>query len=82
MKLYETNLGTNHIIFGFPWLKEFNPNIDWKQGQIKMFPIKAWELNHTTITTEWAQQQKVQNRGIPEKYLRHAKVFDEKEAQR
>ena len=45
-----------------------------------MFPIKAWELNHTTIATEWVQKREIEDKGIPEKYHRHAKVFNKKEA--
>ena len=31
-QFYITNLGQNELIFGYPWLKEFNPQIDWKEG--------------------------------------------------
>src|SRR5579863_5269135 len=33
-QFYVMNLGWNELIFGYPWLKEFNPQIDWKEGQI------------------------------------------------
>ena len=31
---YITSLGSDHAIFGFPWLKMFNPNVDWGTGQV------------------------------------------------
>jgi hypothetical protein len=29
-----TNLGRDRIIFGYPWLEAFNPNINWKEGKL------------------------------------------------
>jgi hypothetical protein len=29
-----TNLGDPHIIFGYPWLYHFQPQIDWRKGTI------------------------------------------------
>jgi hypothetical protein len=29
---YLTNLGSNRIIIGYPFLAKFNPKIDWKTG--------------------------------------------------
>ena len=31
---YIINLGSNHMIFGFPWLKTFKLNIDWGISQV------------------------------------------------
>jgi hypothetical protein len=48
-QFYITNLGDNCILLGYPWLEEFNPNIDWKVGAIKGLQIKlevtslAWQ---------------------------------------
>ena len=30
-RFYIANLGTDRFILGFPWLYEFNPDIDWRQ---------------------------------------------------
>jgi hypothetical protein len=32
VRLLVAGLGKQKIIFGFPWLNEYNPNIDWKTG--------------------------------------------------
>ena len=33
--LYITGLGKQKMIFGFTWLKEWNPDINWQTGKIK-----------------------------------------------
>ena len=46
---FVTNLGQDHIVLGFPFLKEFNPEINWETGVIlptnKIFatPKYLWE---------------------------------------
>lgn len=34
MRFYLTNLGKDRFILGYPFLWEFNPQIDWKTGQL------------------------------------------------
>jgi hypothetical protein len=34
-RFYITNLGDNHILLGYPWFEEFNPDINWKVGAMK-----------------------------------------------
>ena len=34
MKFLISNLGSNCLILGYPWLREFNPNLDWKEARI------------------------------------------------
>ena len=36
---YVTNLGTNRFILGFPWLYEFNPEINWRQHTANGLPL-------------------------------------------
>ena len=36
VRLLITNLGNQDIIFGLPWFKEHNPQIEWSTGQIKL----------------------------------------------
>ncbi len=73
-RFYETSLGEDRIIFGYPWLRTFNPQIDWERGKVNMPWPKAWaKRRETSIALA---------KFIPEEYQRHSKVFDEKEADR
>ncbi len=74
MRFYETSLGEDCIIFGYPWLRTFNPQIDWEKGRVNMPWPKAWAKKRET-SIALAER-------IPEEYQRHSKVFDEKEADR
>jgi hypothetical protein len=65
-----TNLGDPRIIFGYPWLYHFQPQIDWRQGTIAgpswtLEPIlwqlaQRWgkttpvQIHHTNVAQEWA----------------------------
>jgi len=46
MQFLITNLGENHLILEYPWLREFNPSLDWKQGKIIGSRIQIHTLNH------------------------------------
>ena len=35
-----TNLGKEQMILGLPWLKEYNPKINWATGTIDIDSIK------------------------------------------
>jgi hypothetical protein len=69
-------LGHNHIILGYPWLWEFNPEIDWQEGTLVGEGVRleeigmAWEgykeqqqrikICKTHFAQEWAIQGKDQ----------------------
>ena len=46
-RFYIANLGTDRFILGFPWLYEFNPEIDWRQHTANGLPL---HLRQTTKT--------------------------------
>ncbi len=71
---YETSLGEDRIIFGYPWLRTFNPQINWEKGKVTMPWPKAWAKSKKTSIALTEQ--------IPGEYQQHSKVFDEKEADR
>jgi len=74
MRFYETSLGEDRIIFRYPWLHTFNPQVDWEKGKVEMPWPKAWvEKRRTSIAL--AEQ-------ILQEYQQHSKVFNEKEADR
>jgi len=45
MQFLVSNLGENHLILRYPWLREFNPSLDWKQGKIIGSCIQIHTLN-------------------------------------
>jgi hypothetical protein len=65
-------LGQDRIILGYPWLREFNPEIDWEEGMLVGEGVKleeigmAWEgykqqqmqIRKTHFAQEWAIQAK------------------------
>src|SRR6266478_537139 len=69
---YETSLGGDRIIFGYPWLQTFNPEINWEKGTIAAPQIKAW-VKTQNITIATAER-------ILEEYTRHTNVFNEEKA--
>ena len=34
-RLYVTGLGKQKVILGFPWLRDENPDVDWKTGEME-----------------------------------------------
>jgi hypothetical protein len=41
---YVTNLGQDCIILRYPWLQEFNPDVDWEEGQLIGEEVKLKEI--------------------------------------
>jgi hypothetical protein len=67
-----TNLGNDHLIFRYPWLEEFAPQIDWKNRTILGPPVKltttgrSWkikwaarklQMNKVSISQQWAEKE-------------------------
>src|SRR5258708_5541044 len=48
-EFFITNLGQDRVVLGYPFLRTFNPQIDWEKGelhgarQIKVTPMQIWE---------------------------------------
>jgi gag-polyprotein putative aspartyl protease len=56
-RFYIMDLGDDRILLGYPWLEEFNPDIDWKAGAMKGPQI---ELEVTSLAwRNWQQGQAV-----------------------
>jgi hypothetical protein len=37
-------LGQDCVILGYPWLREFNPEIDWEEGRLVGEEVKLEEM--------------------------------------
>ena len=42
MLLAVSGLGKQSLILGYNWLKDHNPKIDWKKGEVKMTHCPLW----------------------------------------
>jgi hypothetical protein len=51
-----TNLGGDQIILGYPWLWEFNPEVDWEEGQLPREKVVLEEIG-----VVWAQYKTARN---------------------
>jgi hypothetical protein len=54
-QFYVTNLGQDHVILGYPWLQEFNLEIDWEEGRLIGDEVKLEEIG--IAWTEYKKQQ-------------------------
>jgi hypothetical protein len=45
-KFYITNLGKDRIILGYPWLQDYNPQIDWTNGTVEGQPLYISTANN------------------------------------
>jgi hypothetical protein len=48
-QFYVTNLGKDRIILGYPWLREFDPPLNLKEGK-----LKEGQVLLETLTRKWA----------------------------
>jgi hypothetical protein len=57
---YVTNLGQDRVILGYPWLQEFNPEIDWEEGRLIGEGVKFEEIGMAWGGyKEWQRQTKI-----------------------
>jgi len=49
-RFYITNLGDDRLILGYPWLRHFNPSVNWEEGIVKEAPVR--------LETPWYKFQK------------------------
>lgn len=55
-----TNLGSDNIILGLPWLRKVNPDIDWKEGRLA---IPSTSKTPRSMTIEEVSEPKEGNVG-------------------
>jgi Retroviral aspartyl protease len=56
-QFYVTNLGQDRIILGYPWLREFNPEIDWGEGTLIGDSVRLEEIGMVWEGYKEQQQQ-------------------------
>jgi hypothetical protein len=52
-QFFITDLGRNRAIFGYPWLKFFNPKVNWTQGALEEPPVQV----ETSLFKWWKKYQ-------------------------
>jgi len=67
MKFFLTNLGNDWFILGYPFLKEFNPRIDWEKAQLldRELEIKMMGFWQAQEKMQWFQNAAIQKCGKP-----------------
>jgi len=67
MKFFLTNLGNDRFILGYPFLKSFNPKIDWEKGQILdgELEIETMGFQQAQKKVQWLQNTAIQKCGKP-----------------
>src|SRR5271163_1605725 len=59
-KLLITGLGKQDVIFGLPWFKEYNPNINWTTGRMT-FSAKPSKFALQYIRKDTQRQREIRN---------------------
>ena len=74
LECYVTNLGKDRIIFGLLWFQTFEPNIGWKEGELKgtvtARTATAVKMGiNVTQATQWAINEQAHKTKLTEKDL-------------
>ena len=76
-RFYITDLGFNQVLLGYPWLHEFNPHIDWKEGEVQeevtlRTTANAWEKWRELRRTALVAQVQVDSVTVDETVVKKA----------
>ena len=64
-KFYVTNLGSDRVILGYPWLRDFNPDIYWSTGRLKGPHVEVETPFYSQFPTMHRIMKKRANNVIP-----------------
>jgi len=83
------SLGKTEVILGMPWLVAYNPEIDWKKGEVKMThcpPIcrrKKQEGKKKEVKkVEKDEDKETLKRLVPKRFWKWKRVFEKKKSER
>jgi gag-polyprotein putative aspartyl protease len=57
-RFYITDLGFDQVLLGYPWLHEFNPHINWKDGEVQE------EVTFRTTTSAWEKWRELRRTAL------------------
>jgi len=65
-RFFVTNLGRDRMLFGYPWFKKFNPDIDWEKSELRGPKVKIETLLYGTLqrAKTWLKQKKQDNEDL------------------
>ena len=65
-RFYVTNLGRDRMLFGYPWFKKFNPDINWEKSELKGPKVQIETLLHGTLqhAKTWLKQKNQENKDL------------------
>ena len=64
MLLAISRLGKQSLILGYDWLKDHNPKIDWKKGEVEMTCCLPWCEGGHTLQKEQTCPKRVELRAL------------------
>jgi len=64
MLLAVSGLGKQNLILGYDWLKNHNPKIDWKKGEVKMTHCPLWCEGERILWKEQTHQKRTELRAL------------------
>jgi len=81
-KFYLTSLGKDRMILGYPFLREFNPQIDWTKGELKdgTVALQSTRFRYLKRIFRRAEEALKRTGRLPERlvaFLRHTNLAQE-----
>ena len=64
-RFYVMNLGSDRTILGYPWLRNFNPDINWTTGKLNGPQVEVKTLFYSHFPTIWRIMEQHQKETIP-----------------
>jgi len=64
-RFYVTNLGDDRVILGYPWLRDFNPKINWTTGKLEGPLVEVETCFYSRFPTLRKIMEQRQNKVIP-----------------
>jgi len=64
MLLAVSGLGKQSLILSYDWLKDHNPKIDWKKGEVEMTRCLLWYEGGRALQMEQTRQKRTELRAL------------------
>jgi len=63
LRFYISNLGKDRFIFGYPWFRKFNPDVDWENTKLRGPQVKVETIQHNAklYAEAWIKHKKERN---------------------